>query len=142
MIVLGLLGLSVWLGLRERSLAAIALLTLPFLFAINPVASNLGSDFIGNGRYFYFFAPILALWVAGLARPIAPACVLAVALAISTVWGFAWINDFRDTIGGGPPLDRVIVTLEREGHHEVFASFWVSARSHVRERRADHCRRY
>ena len=127
-IVLGLLGLSVWLGLRERSLAAIALLTLPFLFAVNPVASNLGSDFIGNGRYFYFFAPILALAVARLARPVAPACVLAVALAISTVWGFARINDFRDAIGGGPPLDRVIATLEREGHHEVFASFWVSAR--------------
>ena len=66
--------------------------------------------------------------VARLARPIAPACVLAVALAISTVWGFARIDDFRDAIGGGPPLDRVIATLEREGHHEVFASFWVSAR--------------
>ena len=127
-IVLGLLGLAVWLGLRERSLASIALLTLPFLFALNPVASNLDSDFIGNGRYFYFFAPILALVVARLARPIAPACVLAVALAISTVWGFARIDDFRDAIGGGPPLDRVIATLEREGHHEVFASFWVSAR--------------
>ena len=72
-IVLGLLGLAVWLGLRERSLASIALLTLPFLFALNPVASNLDSDFIGNGRYFYFFAPILALVVARLARPIAPA---------------------------------------------------------------------
>ena len=117
-----------WLGLRERSLASIALLTLPFLFALNPVASNLDSDFIGNGRYFYFFAPILALVVARLARPIAPAAVLAVALAISTVWGFARIDDFRDAIGGGPPLDRVIATLEREGHHEVFASFWVSAR--------------
>jgi hypothetical protein len=125
---LGLLGLSVWLGLRERSLSSIALLTLPFLFAVNPVASNLDSDFIGNGRYFYFFAPILALVVARLARPIAPACVLAVALAISSVWGFARINDFRDAIGGGPPLDRVIATLEREGHHEVFASFWVSGR--------------
>jgi hypothetical protein len=127
-IVLGLLGLAVWLGLRERSLGSIALLTLPFLFAVNPVASNLESDFIGNGRYFYFFAPILALVVARLARPIAPACMLAVALAISTVWGFARIYDFRDAIGGGPPLDRVIATLEREGHHEVFASFWVSAR--------------
>ena len=127
-VVLGLLGLSVWLGLRERSMPAIGLLTLPFLFALVPVASNLENDFIGNGRYFYFFTPFLALAVGRLARPVAPACVLAVALAISSVWGFARIDDFRDAIGGGPPLDRVIETLERGGHHEVFASFWVSAR--------------
>jgi hypothetical protein len=127
-IVLGLLAFSIWLGLRDRSLAAIGLLTLPFLFALIPVASNLDSDFIGNGRYFYFFAPFLAFAVARLARPVAPASVLAVLLAISTVWGFAKINDFRDAIGGGPPLDRVIATLERQGHHEVFASFWVSGR--------------
>jgi hypothetical protein len=127
-IVLGLLVLSVWLGLRERSLAAIGMLTLPFLFALVPVASNLDSDFIGNGRYFYFFAPFVALAVGRLARPVAPACVLAVALAVSTVWGFARIDDFRDAIGGGPPLDRVIATLERGNHHEVFSSFWVSSR--------------
>ena len=127
-IVLGLLALSVWLGLRERSLAALGVLTLPFLFALIPVASNLDSDFVGNGRYFYFFSPFLALAVARLARPVAPACVLAVALAISSVWGFAKIYDFRDAIGGGPPLDRVIAELEREGQHEVFSSFWVSSR--------------
>jgi 4-amino-4-deoxy-L-arabinose transferase-like glycosyltransferase len=127
-IVLGLLALSLWLGLRERSLAAIGLLTLPFLFALVPVASNLESDFIGNGRYFYFFAPFLAFAVARLARPIAVASVLAMALAVSSVWGFARINDFRDAIGGGPPLGRVIATLERGGHHYVFSSFWVSSR--------------
>ncbi len=127
-IVLGLLALSVWLGLRERSLAAIGMLTLPFLFALIPVASNLDSDFIGNGRYFYFFAPFLALAVGRLARPVAPACVLAVALAVSTVWGFARIDDFSAAIGGGPPLDRVVEALERSGHHEVFSSFWVSSR--------------
>lgn len=127
-IVLGLLALSVWLGLRERSLAAIGILTLPFLFALVPVASNLQSDFIGNGRYFYFFAPFLALAVGRLARPVGPAAVLAVVLAVVTVWGFARIADFRDAIGGGPPLDRVIETLERGGHHDVFASFWVSSR--------------
>ncbi len=44
------------------------------------------------------------------------------------MWGLARIDDFRDAIGGGPPLDRVIETLERRGHHEVFASFWVSSR--------------
>jgi hypothetical protein len=127
-IVLGLLALSVWLGLRERSMPAIGLLTLPFLFALVPVASNLENDFIGNGRYFYFFTPFLALAVARLARPVAPALILAVALAISSVWGFARLYDNRDAIGGGPSLDRLIETLERGGHHEVFASFWVSAR--------------
>lgn len=127
-IVLGLLALSVWLGIRERSIAAIGLLTLPFLFAFVPVASNLNSDVIGNGRYFYFFTPFLALAVGRVARPVAPACVLAVALAVSSVWGFAQIYDHRDGIGGAPSLDRVIEALERGGHHEVFASFWVSSR--------------
>jgi hypothetical protein len=127
-IVLALLALSVWLGLRERSIAPIGLLTLPFLFALVPVASNLENDFIGNGRYFYFFTPFLALAVGRLARPVTPACVLAVALAVSSVWGFARIYDARDGIGAGPPLGNVIEALDRGGHHEVFASFWVSAR--------------
>jgi hypothetical protein len=127
-IVLLLLALAVALGVRERSLAAVGALTLPFVFALVPVASNLGSDFIGNGRYFYFLTPFLVLVIARLARPVAPACVLAVALAASSMWGFARIYDFREAIGGGPPLGKVIESLERDGHHEVFASFWVSAR--------------
>jgi len=125
---LGLLALAVFLGSRERSVAAIGLVCLPIVFAFNPVASNLTTDAVGNGRYFYFFAPFLAFAVARLARPVAPALVLAVAMAASSVWGFARLYDVRDSIGVVRPLDRVIERLERDGHHEVFASFWVSSR--------------
>jgi hypothetical protein len=44
------------------------------------------------------------------------------------VWGFAQLEDHRDAIGGAPPLDAVIQRLERDGHHEVYASFWVALR--------------
>lgn len=127
-VALALLVTVVVRGLRERSFLAFGLLSLPFLFALVPVASNLDTDFIGNGRYFYFFTPFLALAVGRLARPVAPAVALTVLLAVSTAWGFVRIYDFRDAIGGGPPLDDVIAVLERLGHREVFASFWVSAR--------------
>jgi hypothetical protein len=119
---------SVVLGLRERSLGAVGMLACPFVFALVPVASNLDHDWIGNGRYFYFFTPFVALTVARLARPVAAASVLAVALAVSSIWGFARLYDNRERIGGGAPLDAVIQTLERDGHHEVFASFWDSSR--------------
>ena len=92
------------------------------------MASNLAADAVGNGRYFYFFAPFLAFVVARLARPVAPAAVLAVAMAATSVWGFARLYEVRDAIGVVRPLDRVIERLEREGYHEVFASFWVSSR--------------
>jgi Dolichyl-phosphate-mannose-protein mannosyltransferase len=127
-VVLGLLGVSVALGLRARSIVAIGLVSCPFVFALNPVGSNLANDLIGNGRYFYFFTPFVALAVAQLARPVAPAWILAVALAASSVWGFAQLYDHREGIGGAPPLDAVIRRLERDGHHDVYASFWVALR--------------
>jgi hypothetical protein len=123
-----LLALSVVLGLRARSIATIGLVTSPFLFALNPVGSNLANDFIGNGRYFYFFTPFLALAVGQVVRPVAPAVVLAIALAASSVWGFAQLYDQRAAIGGTPPLEAVISRLERDGHHDVYASFWVALR--------------
>jgi hypothetical protein len=98
------------------------------VFALNPVASSLANDFVGNGRYFYFFTPFLALAVGQLVRPVAPAAAMAAALAIVSTWGFARLYDDREAIGGGAPLDAVIQRLEREGHREVFASFWVSGR--------------
>ena len=122
------LGVGVWRGLRERSAAAIGLLTCPFVFALVPFASNLDNDLIGNGRYFYFFAPFLALTIAHLARPVAAAVVVAVLLAVSSLWGFTRLYHYRDAIGAAKPLDGVIRTLEREGHHEAFASFWISSR--------------
>ena len=127
-IVLVLLAFSIALGMKAQSIAAIGLLACPFIFAVNPVGSNLANDLIGNGRYFYFFTPFLALAVGQLARPVAPACVVAVALAVSSVWGFARIYDLRAGIGGAPPLDAVITRLERDGHHDVYASFWVALR--------------
>lgn len=127
-LVLAALALVLALGVRDRSLVAVGLFACPLVFAAVPVASNLDTDFIGNGRYFYFLTPFLALAAGRLARPVAPAVALAVALAVSSVWGFARLDDFRDAIGGGPPLADVITTLERGGHHEVFASFWVSSR--------------
>ncbi|MEX2099961.1 MAG: hypothetical protein WEB19_00970 [Acidimicrobiia bacterium] len=127
-----LLAFAVGLGVRERSPAAIGLLCCPFVFALVPFASDFGTerfpDWIGNGRYFYFFTPFLALTVARLARPVVPACILAVALAATTVWGFARLYDYRESIGAGPPLEQVIEELERGGHREVFVSFWISSR--------------
>jgi hypothetical protein len=127
-LALALLAFSVVLGLRKRSIAAIGLVACPFIFALNPVGSNLANDLIGNGRYFYFFTPFVVLAVAQLARPVAPAAVLAVALTVSSAWGFAELYDQREGIGGAPPLDGVIRRLERDGHHEVYASFWVALR--------------
>ncbi len=126
--VLAALGLGVWRGLRARSPAAIGLLTCPFVFALVPFASNLDNDLIGNGRYFYFFAPFLVLTIAHLARPIAAGVVVVTLLAVSSVWGFTRLYDYRDAIGAAKPLGGVVRTLEREGHHEVFASFWISSR--------------
>jgi hypothetical protein len=127
-VVLALLALAVVLGMRARSIAAIGLVACPFVFAMNPVGANLANDLIGNGRYFYFFTPFVALAIAHLARPVAPAWILAVALALSSVWGFAQLYDQRDAIGGIPPLDAVIRRLEQDGHHDVYASFWVALR--------------
>jgi hypothetical protein len=126
--VLAALAAAVVLLCRDRSVAAVGLLSLPFVFAFNPVASNLATGAVGNGRYFYFFTPFLAFAVARLVRPVAPAVVVALVLAASTVWGFARLYEHREAIGVVPDLDRVIARLEREGHHEVFASFWVSSR--------------
>jgi Dolichyl-phosphate-mannose-protein mannosyltransferase len=128
--VLALLALSVFLGLRAKSIAAIGLLACPFLFALNPVASTLDKDFIGNGRYFYFFTPFLALAVGQLVRPVAPAVVLAIALAASSVWGFAQLYDNRDSIGVVSPsqLDAIVRELDRGGHRDVYASFWIALR--------------
>jgi len=116
------------LGVRERSIGAIGLLACPFVFALVPFASTPDTAWIGNGRYFYFFTPFVALTIARLARPVALAAVLAVLLAASSIWGFTRLYDYRDRIGAGSSLDGVIRTLERDGHHEVFASFWDSAR--------------
>ncbi len=126
--VLVALGFGVWRGLLERSPAAIGLLACPFVFALVPFASNLDNDLIGNGRYFYFFAPFLALTIAHLARPVASAVVVAVLLAVSSAWGFTRLDHYRDAIGAARPLDGVVSALEREGHHEAFASFWISSR--------------
>jgi hypothetical protein len=140
---LALLAWSLVLGFRAKSIAAVGLVTCPFLFALVPVGSNLENDFIGNGRYFYFFTPFVALAVGQVFGAVAPsrahrrtggllrwmpACVLAVALAASTAWGFVRLYDQRAGIGGAPPLDAVVRRLERDGHHEVYASFWVALR--------------
>ena len=127
-IVVALLGVSVVVGLRERSLGAVGAVCLPLVFAFNPVASNLVSDAVGNGRYFYFFTPFLAFLVARLVKPVVPAVAVAVVLAASSVWGFAQLYEHRESIGVVPELDGVIARLEREGYDEVFASFWVSSR--------------
>lgn len=127
-LVLLALAFAVVLGVWERSIGAIGMLACPFVFALVPFGSNLDTDWIGNGRYFYFFTPFVALTVARLARPVAAASVVAVALVLSSIWGYARLYDNRDRIGAGPPLDAVIRTLERDHHYEVFASFWTSAR--------------
>jgi hypothetical protein len=126
--VLAALAVAVVSLCRDRSVAAVGLLALPVVFAFNPVASNLTTDVVGNGRYFYFFTPFLAFAIARLVKPVAPAALVAVVLAASTTWGFARLYEHREAIGVVPDLDRVIAKLEREGHHEVFASFWVSSR--------------
>jgi hypothetical protein len=130
--ILVLVGVAVWFGIRERSPAAVGLLACPFVFALVPFASDFGTDrfpnWIGNGRYFYFFTPFIALVVARLARPVAPALILGVAMLASSAWGFTRLHNYEEAIGAGPPLDGVVEKLERGGHHEVFASFWISSR--------------
>jgi hypothetical protein len=123
----GLLVVAVLIALRAASIAAVGLVMCPLLFGLNPVGSNLQNDLIGNGRYFYFFTPFIALAVGQLVRPVAPAVVLAVAIVASSVWGFAQLYDQRAGIGGVPgSLDAVIQRLDRDGHHEVYAPFWVA----------------
>jgi hypothetical protein len=126
--VLVALGLGVWRGIRAQSPAAIALLTAPFVFATVPFASNLANDWIGNGRYFYFFTPFVVLTIAHLARPIAAAVVVAVLLAVSTIWGFTRLDHYTEAFGAAPPLDKVIAVMERNGWHEAFGSFWITSR--------------
>ncbi|MFN8027559.1 MAG: hypothetical protein U0W40_14740 [Acidimicrobiia bacterium] len=77
--VLAVLAFGVWRGLQRRSVAAIGLCTAPFVFAYVPFATNLANDWIGNGRYFYFFTPFVVLTIAQVVRPIASAAVVAVA---------------------------------------------------------------
>jgi hypothetical protein len=122
------LAVGVWRGLRAHSPAAIGMLACPFLFAAVPFASNLNGDGIGNGRYFFFFGPYVVLTIAHLVRPVVPAVIVAVVLAVSSIWGFSRLYDYRESIGVARPLDGVIARLEREGHHDVFASFWISSR--------------
>lgn len=126
--VLAALGFGVWRGLRRRSVAAVGLCTAPFVFAYVPFASNLVNDWIGNGRYFYFFTPFVVLTIAQLVKPVASAAVVAVLLVISTIWGFTRLDHYQDAFGAAPPLDRVIRVMERNGWHEAFGSFWITSR--------------
>ena len=127
-VVLVFLALAVALGLRAKSIAAVGLLTCPFVFALVPFASNLQNDWVGNARYLFWFWPFIALTVAHLARRVAWTAVLATAIAISTVWGFSRLEAYDYRIGVSPPLDNVIGVLERDGRHTAFASFWISSR--------------
>lgn len=127
-LVLAALALAVVLGLRKQSVAAVAVLTSPFVFALVPFASTPEYDWIGNGRYFYWFTPFLALTLAILARRVVATTALAVGVAVTTIWGFTRLAHYRDGIGVSPPLDRVISILERDGKHTAFASFWISSR--------------
>jgi hypothetical protein len=126
--VLVALGVGVWRGLRARSPAAIGLLTAPFVFATVPFASNLANDWIGNGRYFYFFTPFVVLTLAHLVRPVASAAVVALLLAASTIWGFTRLVHYTDAFGAAPPLDNVIAVMERNGWRDAFGSFWITSR--------------
>ena len=126
--VLVALAFGVWRGLRAGSPAAIGLLTAPFVFAYVPFASNLANDWIGNGRYFYFFTPFIVLTLAQLVRPVASATVVAVLLAASTIWGFARLDHYADAFGGAPPLDKVVAVMDRNGWREAFGSFWITSR--------------
>jgi len=127
-LLLAALVAGVVLGLRKHSVAAIGVLTTPFVFALVPFASTPETQWVGNARYFYWFAPFLALTLAALARKLAGTAVLAAFVAITTLWGFSRLEAYDDRIGVSRPLDNVIRVLERDGRTTAFASFWISAR--------------
>jgi hypothetical protein len=127
-LVLAALAVGVVLGLRKKSVAAIGVLTTPFVFALVPFASTPETQWVGNARYFYWFTPFVALTIAALARKVAGTVALACFVVITTVWGFSRLEAYDDTIGVSPPLDDVIRVLERDGRTTAFASFWISGR--------------
>jgi hypothetical protein len=122
------LAIGVVLGLRKKSVAAIGVLTTPFVFALVPFASTPQTQWVGNARYFYWFTPFVALTLAALARRIASTAVLAGFVAVTTVWGFSRLEAYDYRIGVSPPLGNVIKVLERDGRTTAFASFWISGR--------------
>ena len=63
--------MGVVLGLQKKSVAAIGVLTTPFVFALVPFASTPETQWVGNARYFYWFTPFIALTIAALARKVA-----------------------------------------------------------------------
>jgi Dolichyl-phosphate-mannose-protein mannosyltransferase len=128
LLVLVGLAVGVVLGLRKKSVAAIGVLTTPFVFALVPFASTPETQWVGNARYFYWFTPFLALTIASLARRVAGTVALAGFVTITTAWGFTRLTAYDYRIGVSPPLDNVIEVLERNGRTTAFASFWISGR--------------
>lgn len=127
-LVLAGLAVGVVLGLRKKSVAAIGVLTTPFVFALVPFASTPETQWVGNARYFYWFTPFVALTIAALARKVAGTVAVAAFVAITTAWGFTRLEAYDYRIGVSPPLDHVIERLERDGRTTAFASFWISGR--------------
>jgi hypothetical protein len=127
-LLLAALAAGVVLGLRKKSVAAIGVLTTPFVFALVPFASTPETQWVGNARYFYWFTPFLALTLASLARRVAGTVAVAGFVAVTTIWGFSRLEAYDYRIGASPPLDNVIKVLERNGRTTAFASFWISAR--------------
>jgi 4-amino-4-deoxy-L-arabinose transferase-like glycosyltransferase len=127
-LVLAALVCAVVLGLRKKSVAALGVVTMPFVFALVPFASTPERDWVGNARYFYWFTPFLALTLAILARRVVATALLGLCVAITTAWGFTRLVHYEKGIGASPSLDRVISILERDDKHTAFASFWISSR--------------
>ena len=127
-LVLVALAVGVVLGLQKKSVAAIGVLTTPFVFALVPFVSTPETQWVGNARYFYWFTPFVALTIAALARKVAGTVAVAGFVTITTVWGFSRLEAYDYKIGVSPPLDNVIRVLERDGRTTAFASFWISGR--------------
>lgn len=128
LLLLAGLALGVVLGLQKKSVAALGVLTTPFVFALVPFASTPETQWVGNARYFYWFTPFLALTIAALARKVAGTVAVAGFVAVTTAWGFSRLEAYDYRIGVSPPLDNVIRVLERDGRTTAFASFWISGR--------------
>ena len=112
-LVVAALAVGVVVGVRAKSIAAIGVLTTPFVFALVPFASTPETAWVGNARYFYWFTPFIALTLAHLARRLVGIAALAGFIAITTAWGFTRLEAYDYRIGVVPPLDHVIARLER-----------------------------
>jgi 4-amino-4-deoxy-L-arabinose transferase-like glycosyltransferase len=112
---------------RGSLLLGTALLAYPFLHALSPVAG-----YTGEGRYLFYFAPLMALVVGHAARNrVALAVVFALMLTVTigqlTTMGVGIAGNDSD-VAVPVEMGSLVRTLETERVDAVFADYWVAYR--------------